>query len=225
MIRVNYREVVDRFSHIDAQFERFHWDTREGTASYTVRFYPWWEHPAFLEARDRNEPWGFRDYGEGIRSVTVWAIEPIECSIEGWDEGSDVVDWLFTDDDPTLWDFEPTKSIFLNELPDPRAFIDALRQARSDIPAKYLWGISERLRQFRAPMSLGDYPFSLTGLVHEALTELNVPAFMPEPWHARDLYAPIVLFKADNGHIVASDFEVEFPEFEHRPEWFDPDPR
>ncbi len=40
-----YREVLDRFTHIDAELVdvQFSWPLKNAT--YTVRFYPWWEHP------------------------------------------------------------------------------------------------------------------------------------------------------------------------------------
>jgi len=53
MTWVNFRDVQDRFTHIDALFvssaARFGPDGAEVTV--TVRFYPWWEHPAYVAAR------------------------------------------------------------------------------------------------------------------------------------------------------------------------------
>ncbi len=49
---LNYCEVADRFyPQIDAEFVSAHVSLPEREARYTVRFYPWWEHPRYLEAR------------------------------------------------------------------------------------------------------------------------------------------------------------------------------
>ena len=61
MAWMNYRATLDRFDHIDAEFVRGSAVvTPDGwTAEVVVRFYPWWEHPLYVAARDRGDNWGF----------------------------------------------------------------------------------------------------------------------------------------------------------------------
>lgn len=55
-MRVNFREIVERFGHIDGSIVRaeasFSGDGRPSSACVVVRFYAWWEHPLFLAARE-----------------------------------------------------------------------------------------------------------------------------------------------------------------------------
>ncbi len=32
-----------------------------GDGSFSVRLYPWWEHPLYLEAVKRGSSWGFNE--------------------------------------------------------------------------------------------------------------------------------------------------------------------
>lgn len=41
MVVVNYREIEERFSHIDAEFVSAQLSLPERKAQYSVRFYPW----------------------------------------------------------------------------------------------------------------------------------------------------------------------------------------
>ena len=62
MAWTNYRNVAERFGHIDAEFVKSadRLSSDGGTAELVVRFYPWWEHPQYLSARERGEDWAFR---------------------------------------------------------------------------------------------------------------------------------------------------------------------
>jgi hypothetical protein len=61
MSRVNYRTIIDRFSHIDADFVNCRCELDGGESFYRVRFYPWWKHPGFIEAMEKGNKWGFSD--------------------------------------------------------------------------------------------------------------------------------------------------------------------
>jgi hypothetical protein len=76
MAWTNYRNLVDRFGHIDAEFVKSTglFSSDDAIAELVVRFYPWWEHPQYLSAVERGERWGFSSYEAGKREVTVRAI-------------------------------------------------------------------------------------------------------------------------------------------------------
>jgi hypothetical protein len=59
MKSIDFRVAKERFTHSDAAFDSFTVSPDLNACRYTVRFYPWWEHPLYLEARAKNAPWGF----------------------------------------------------------------------------------------------------------------------------------------------------------------------
>jgi hypothetical protein len=73
MAWTNYRNVVDRFGHIDAEFVKSTglFSSDGAIAELVVRFYPWWEHPQYRSAVERGERWGFSSFEGGKREVTV----------------------------------------------------------------------------------------------------------------------------------------------------------
>ncbi len=75
MAWTNYRAVVDRFSHIDAEFvsSTSTLSPEGGQAALVVRFYPWWEPPSYIAALERGEDWGFSSYESGKPVVQVSA--------------------------------------------------------------------------------------------------------------------------------------------------------
>jgi hypothetical protein len=113
MVWTNYRNVADRFGHIDAEFVKSAGllSADAGTAELVVRFYPWWEHPRYLSARARGEGWGFSSYEAGKREVTVRAVQP--RAFRFWPR-REVVDWRFTEDHPLLWDFAEQSTLLVN---------------------------------------------------------------------------------------------------------------
>src|SRR4051812_3367421 len=109
MPRVNYREISGRFTHIDAEFVGASIVSPDDEASYSVRFYPWWEHPLYHEAKSKNKPWAFGDFTEGKVTVTVFAHHVHTFHLSPTD--GEVIDWLFTDDHPLLWDHYPSYQV------------------------------------------------------------------------------------------------------------------
>jgi hypothetical protein len=124
MAWTNYRNVVDRFGQIDAEFVKsaglLSSDGR--TAELVVRFYPWWEHPQYLSAREHGEDWGFSSYEAGKREVTVRAIQPWALRLSPRQE---VVDGRFEEDHPLLWDFAEQSTVFVNAFFDRGAFFNS----------------------------------------------------------------------------------------------------
>src|SRR5688572_1991161 len=83
MTPINYRATLERFGHIDSEFVRASasFTPERGTAEVVVRFYPWWEHPLYVAARERGYQWGFSSYEEGMREVVVTAVRPFAARL------------------------------------------------------------------------------------------------------------------------------------------------
>src|SRR3954471_20942948 len=115
----NFREVQDRFSHIDSQFvsSNIQFGAGGAEASVTVRFYPWWEHPLYVAARDAGEPWGFQDTDEGARDVVVKAVGAMAVKLA---PDSMVDDWAFSTEHPILWGFAQQAVVYVNGSFDGR---------------------------------------------------------------------------------------------------------
>jgi len=219
MTWTNYRNIVERFHHIDADFVRSTttMSSGGGTAELTVRFYPWWEHPRYLSARDRGEDWGFASYEAGKREVTVRAIRPWAVRLSPRQE---VVDWGFEEEHPGLWDFAERSTIFANATFDGDAFFVGLVKLG-------LRNVSEGdLRRSIHLPDPGNAPMAVTmpAQLHEPVLtvfhHLGVPVFSPGP--PRTPRAAVIFLIDDDDYIVAEDFEVDVPEFVHAPEWFQP---
>src|SRR5258708_2445973 len=118
MAWINYRSIVDRFGHIDADFVSATARTTPegGEAELVVRFYPWWEHPLFKAARDRGENWGFSSSCEaGVREVRVKAVRPW---VVRFSPRSHVINWRFEVEHPLLWTFADA-TIYVNGPYEP----------------------------------------------------------------------------------------------------------
>jgi hypothetical protein len=74
--------------------------------------------------------------------------------------------------------------------------------------------------KWSAPFSLGYFPFTLYNIVKEELQRADVRLHLARSPVKRNL--PVVLLMDGDDYIVADDFEVDVPDFEHRPEWFAP---
>jgi hypothetical protein len=217
MAWTNYRVVAERFGHIDAEFVKATstLSPEGGHAEVLVRFYPWWEHPLYLAARDRGDDWGFSSWEAGRREVRVRAIAPWAVRLSPRRE---VVDWRFEEQHPLLWSFAERSTVYANAPFDRPAFIDGLL-------ALELPNVSERdiVSHLELPStSTAPFGISLPAQLHgPALTvfrHLGVPVFSPgEP----TVPAPAVVFLIDDDdYIIARDFEVDVPEFLHKGEWF-----
>jgi hypothetical protein len=219
MAWTNYRNILGRFSHIDAEFIKSGGmlSSNGGTAELVVRFYPWWEHPQYVSAVQRGEDWGFSSYEGGKREVTVRSVQPWAFRLSPKRE---VVDWRFEEDHPLLWDFAEQSTVFVNAPFDPGAFLDGLMGLS-------LPNVSEGdLRNYvqfpdpsKAPMGL-TMPAQLHEPVLTVFRRLRVPVFSPKS--PRTPERAIVFLIDHDDYIIAEDFEVDVPEFVHRPEWFQP---
>lgn len=217
MGRVNFREVRDRFTHIDAEFVACTLGFGETEPKYAVKFYPWWEHPAHVEAVKEKKPWGFADYREGAREVTVYPLGLAEFRVSCH---SEVIDWSFHETHPLLWPYEDSGEIFCNSDPPLEEVVRRVMAALPRVPKGDIYSYLDPLLPFKAPFCLGTFPFSLFGVVEETLAELRVDAFIPRRPQPKTL--PVLLLIDGSDYIIADDFEIDVPRFEHRPEWCKP---
>lgn len=215
--RVNFREISARFTHIDAKFVSALFSLSPLRAEVVVRFYPWWEHPLYQEARDADAPWGFRDIEEGAQCVTVVAVDPIACQLSRHVE---VTDWDFCEDHPETWQYQDEAEIFCNSDPDIPKLLEAVLARELPWVSREVLNRYLGPRGWRAPFSLGHFPYSLFIVLREELERANVRLHLPRLPQKRDALVALVLDGKD--FIVARDFEVDVPDFEHRREWFDP---
>ncbi len=220
MAIVNFREVQNRFTHIDAEFVSCTLGFAGQTPRYTVAFYPWWEHPAFVEAIESGKPWGFASGGDGSKPVTVYPKGLVQFRLTKLTDQEQVVDWAFIETHPLLWPYENSGQIFCNSNPPLAKVVEGIRKALPDVPKEDIYSHVDPLAPYEAPFCLGTFPLTLFNVVEKVLADLGVATFIsPRP----EAKAMPVLFLIDGyDYIIADDFEIDVPEFKHRPEWFKP---
>lgn len=221
-MRVNYREVLSRFGHVDGRIASavvsLTSDVDVPTARVVVRLYPWWEHPMYLAARSAGSIWGFNYGDEAARDMVIEAVSPLRCDVR---IGRSATEILFSTHDPRVWEFEDEAEIVVNSALDHRELLQGV--SRRLVPNVPLQAIAEYISPFashKPPYSLGDLPFTLLGEVKAQLQAMGVRFFVAREPTAR---RPAVLLSIDDNIVIAAeDFILDVPEFEHRPEWFSP---
>ena len=217
MAIVNFREVQDRFTHIDADFVSCTLGFDGETPRYTVSVYPWWEHPAYIDARETGKPWGFSRDVDGGKPVTVYPKGLVQFKLTDREQ---VVDWAFLDTHPLLWPYEDRGQIFCNSDPPLAKVVESIRQALPDVPKENIYSYVDPLAPYEAPFCLGTFPYTLFNVVEKVLADLGVATFVsPKP---KPRATPILFLIDRSDYIIADDFEIDVPHFEHRPEWFKP---
>jgi len=219
MAWTRFADIQSRFTHIDAEFVSAEVRHERGLreVSLTVRFYPWWEHPSYIAARQAGQPWGFTDSVDGARDVTVRAVHPVAVKLSNH---ISAIDWALSADHPVLWGFDRDSTIYLNAPVVMCDLIDGLMArnmpfvSRRDLQ-RYLDPSAKPV-----PSRAVVIPAALHGPVVEELARMEVPAFVPHPPQPRPELL-ILLFDGED-YVVAGDFLIDVPEFEHRPEWFRP---
>ena len=217
-VTVNYRDVQDRFSHIDAGFvgADVNLSRAGGHAAVTVRFYPWWEHPGYLAARENGTPWGFSASAEeGRRDVVVRALTPVAARIS---QREMVIDWFFSENHPLLWQFSEQIVLYVNGRFEVRELTDRL--LRLGLPSVTLRDLHRYFAPAWVPLQSRGImlPAQLCACTVRCLTEMNVAVLL----HAQPTLPKLTAFLMDDDYIVAEDFVLDVPDFEHRPEWFAP---
>ena len=224
MARVNYKQVQERFSHIDASFVSCELTLPDRQSYFRVSFYPWWENPGYLGARVSGKRGRFADASdEGNRDVTVYPIEMLKASIS---HSSEVIDWEFLEDHPLLWTWDSECQIMCNTPLTVERWMQILDAARAklsgyasypgqreydSIRKVYRWGKT-------SPFSLGEFPRPLFLAIRDVLRELKIPFLANVEPPQNQL--PVLFLIDGHDYIIARDFELEVPEFIHCPEWF-----
>ena len=223
MARVNFREVQSRFTHIDARFVASYCSFPENSARYEVDIYPWWEHPLFVEAQRNGERWGFNHVPEEAhKRVIVHAVNVHEAKFS---RQYDVTNWWFTQSDPLLWPYDDASEIICNQPVKMDTWLQILEQVRVELKLPDTTAImenvpTERVRSFggSSSFSLGRLSTTLFFPVLAQLQSRGIETFVSREPKKKEVP---VLFVADgDDYIIADDFEVELPEFEHKDEWF-----
>ncbi len=214
---VNFREVQDRFTHIDAEFVSCTLGFGGETPRYTVSFYPWWEHPAYIEARNSGKPWGFTDCEDGCKPVTVYPKGLVQFRVT---RITDVIDWAFLETHPLLWPYEDSGQIFCNSDPPLAKVAEGVRMALPHVPKEDLYSYLDPLLPYKAPFCLGTFPLTLFNVVEKVLADLGVAMFISPRPEKKPM--PVLFLIGGYDYIIADDFDIDVPNFEHRPEWFKP---
>ena len=227
MPRVDFRQIRERFTHIDATFESCV-ISMPGESHYAVRLYAWWENPAYLDRVESGRGWKSEWPLTAERVVTVYPIGLVQARVRRTQE---VIDWSFVDSPhPLLWEYETEVHVLckgalpagaLAELPSA---IAAALPYRAD-PASLgsllnpvLWGDRRIAESRRGGFSLGRFPASVVSAVHSVLNELGVEYLEQEPL-IRSEPLPVMLLIDGEDYLIAEDFEVDVPEFEHDADW------
>jgi hypothetical protein len=221
---VNWREIRARFTHIDAEFVHARFNLPGGEVSYAVRFYPWWEHPQYRAARQANEHWEFSDTEDGRVVVTVYPRNVHEFHIS---PDPEVIDWYFTDEHPLLWRYYDSYQILCTStIADDQltALLSMIHAEAGYYLARYpqLPRDSPDLRAWAkmGVFSLGVFPAPLYLKVVDYLAAIGVTRFGDFRPTLPEGGIPAVLVIEGEDFIIADDFELDFPEVEHKPEWF-----
>lgn len=225
MPRVNYREAADRFTHIDADFVACEVGLPENDGFFMVSLYSWWEHPLYLEARNAGTQWGFAETNSARCLVTVYPKEVYQARLS---RTAEVIDWDFTQEHPLLWQYERSGNITCNSPISLDQWMEISSGVRGQLTG---YNHSVELAEYVSPQtihrwgktgsfSLGPFPRTLFRVVRNVLDEQGVRYFAGrEP---EDKKLPVLFLIDGSDYIIAEDFELDVPEFEHKPEWFQP---
>lgn len=227
MARISWREAIKRFTHIDAELVECEIGLPQHDGFFTIEFYPWWEHPLYLEAREAGDNWGFHGILDGYLPVMVYPKEVIKFQIS---RQTEVIDWDFTQEHPLLWEYESCGTITCNQTMTLEQWMQIAASAKNRLTgynrdADIASYAVERVYRFgyTPSFSLGEFPATLFQALCEVLDEQAVRYFVPfssVPPEAADL--PVLFLIDRDDYIIARNFEVDVPEFVHKPEWFQP---
>jgi hypothetical protein len=234
MPRVNFREIVGRFDGYSGY--SFHsCDVRlpGPGGAYRISFYPWWEHPRHLEAvaKGETEKWDAVDLFSGEIILSIYPVGVWKMKVE---MPGAIFEWGFVEDGLAQWEFEDDGAIFCNRAmtfeewqPIGQRITEKLKERYTYLPSRYNYAEIPDFVEYGYSSSfmLGRFPYTLFQLVRSALMEFDVPIFIPREPEKRE--RPVILRIGEDcgdysecDYIIADDFEVEFPEIVHKPEWY-----
>ena len=229
MARISWQDITKRFSHIDAEFVRCEIGLPDHDGFYIVELYPWWEHPLYLQAREKNQSWGFTGSSEGKQEVTVYPKGVIKFQISRVPayQLTDVVNWDFTQEHPLLWQYERQGAITCHSPLTVMRWMEIASLVQNKLSG---YNHAEDISQYAiqqvyrfghtASFSLGEFPKTLFEALRQVLDEQTIRYFVPAEPKAIEL--PVLFLIDGDDYIIAEDFEIEVPEFVHKPEWFQP---
>ncbi|MEO7426844.1 MAG: hypothetical protein ABI036_16780 [Fibrobacteria bacterium] len=102
-------EVLERFTHIDADFVGCQLGFGIKDCFLKVSFYAWWEHPKYLKAIRGKKKWAFQMPDEANREVVVRPTGLIEFKVSNSQE---IIDWDFPGSHPALWRYQNREMIY-----------------------------------------------------------------------------------------------------------------
>jgi hypothetical protein len=207
-MRANFREMRDRFAHIDGAVDDLRF-SRSEPSFVAIRFYPWWEHPRVVAAIAEDRNWRVQAPPDAARVMVIHAIDPVHLTADLHTSAEEIV---FHDSGPRLWPFETNGSMYIND-PVPPDVVSELAD-RTGIAERDLTAIASVLASSRVPYALGAPP-SVHAALHAILDERGVSHLATYAGAPSNLVA----FEFDDNLLVAHDFEVDVPDWEHRDEW------
>jgi hypothetical protein len=227
MVRVNWRELGDRFEHFDAHPELVHarFNFPGGKASYALRFYPWWEHPLYLEAEGAGLRGRFVDNYSGRIVVTIYPQDIREVHLTQF--SGVIEEWWFSDEHPSLWRHHASHQILCTSRLIPEqlaAILDMLHQAVGRNGHRYLSFFSNatdlQALALTGAFSLGHFPLPVYLKICALLDSWGATYLgsdLPKPTASAP---PAALIVDEENYIIADDFVIDIPQIEHYPEWF-----
>lgn len=213
-MKLTFQQAAARFGHIDGEMVHVRLDF-PATIELDIRFYPWWEHPAYLRAIDRGVRWAFKDTGSaaGIGTVVARGLEVVHLC------GTSAIDIDFSDDHPLLWDADPDRRSIIVNSPVDRARLtqllaDRLQSTdRRGTARDVLRYLTSSAAEIPAPCSIGHFPRQVHDLVLGALRDMDVEVLVENPrWAPRE---PRILVEIDDAYVIANDVCFDVPEFDH----------
>jgi hypothetical protein len=224
--RVNYREIRDRFTHIDATWQSYV-ISFPGESHYSVRFYAWWEHPTYRDLAESGR-WQAQWPPEAEKVVTVYPVGLVKACVSST---ALAINWEFVDPpDPFLWEFETYEHVLCKGALPPGALIELPSMIAAALPYHadptslslllnpLRWDDPRSAETGSGGFSLGRFPQSVVGTVRSVLDELGVRYLEQEPLPPSETL-PVMLLIDGEDYLIAEDFEVDVPEFEHHRDW------
>lgn len=222
--RVNFRDIENNFEDAGGHIVSYQFGPTDAESHISIDFYPNCLHPGLEDLRAIGKRGHVNDSGLGCRVMTIYPkgtlfvhFSPMFIYPEGF--------W-FTQDDHRLLQYEDFAGITSNSPITPDQWTSIVQQACSKLSLPHLQGAQTYLGRrsierwgTQPSFSLGPLPRTIFFALRDALDAHDVPYFAPREPEAKPVPA---LLDIDGYYIVAEDFDVDWPEWEHRPEWIVP---
>lgn len=222
---VNYREIATRFTHLDGEFINFEGRLPDGSATFAVRFYAWWEHPEIEAAVREGRKWTMRDVESGAETVTLHARQVHEFKMGSRNE---VGWWSFVENHHLLWPYEESGGITCNSPLSLEPALDLVEVAARWLgaPTSALWRYVDHrnIRRYgrTPPFALGQFPRPAFFALCDQLRERGIDFLIT--YEPKQTPVPVLFLIDGDDYIIAEDFDVDVPEFRHQPEWAEGSP-